>query len=129
MVTCIKIRRRKRTVCIGDMQDEITIQDRDIIPPEFGKTDFDENFSNDLTVWSAIKTVTGKTFFDGVNTDTPITHEIYIFFDATVTAESWIIFEDRRIDILKVEDFEERHEFMLLTCIDRGLLTREASKA
>lgn len=129
MARCIKIRRKKRQVCIGDMQDEIIIQNRSIVAPEFGKTNFDENFTPNVTVWSAIETVTGKTFFDGVNTDTPITHIIYIFFDSTVTAESWIEFEGRRIDILKVEDFEERHEFMLLTCVDRGLLTREAAKS
>lgn len=124
----MKIRIKKRQVCIGDLDKEIELQDRDIVPPVFGSPDFDENFTTNATVWAGIKTVDGKTFFDGVNTETVITHNIFIRFDATVTSETWILFDSRRFDILKVENFEERGEFMLLTCVDRGLANTAATK-
>ena len=132
MPKCEFIRKKKRRVCVGDMKDVITLNNRDITPPLFNTVDFDENFDpidvGNPESFSLIETVTGKTFFDGVNTETPITHIIYIPYNENVTAETWITFEDRRIDILRVEDFDERHQFMKLTCNERGLTSREATK-
>jgi SPP1 family predicted phage head-tail adaptor len=106
------------------MEDEITLEDRDITPPEFGSTDFSETFTTSSTVWALIETVDGKTFFDGVSTEDNVTHWVYINYDATVTAETWITLSDsRRLDILRVEDLDERNDFMLLHCTDRGATT------
>lgn len=133
MSRCQAIRKKNREVCVGNMRDVIILQNRNITPPLFNTVDLDEDFQpidpGTPERFAMIETVTGKTFFDGVGTETPITHIIYIRYDQLVTAETWIEFEDRRFDILAVEDFEERHTFMKLTCTDRGLLTKEASKA
>lgn len=130
MARCQKIRRKNRRVCVGDLDTLIVIQNRNLSAPEFSAVDFNEDFDGDLDVWAAINTVTGKTFFDGVSVDTQITHEILIQFEETVTASSWVLLDGtNRLDILNVEDLEERHEFMLLTCTDRGLAVNEASKA
>ncbi len=129
MAKCVRIRRKKRKVCIGDLTDEIILQNRNITPPPFGSADFDESFTTIATVFAAINTVSGKTFFDGVNSDINITHEIYIMFDATVTAETWIEFKNRRIDILRVENLEERDEWLKLICTERGPNTLNATKA
>lgn len=133
MSKCTSIRKPNREVCIGDMIDPIELHTRTITTPNFETVDFDENFEAvDPTVprvLSMIKTVKGKTYFDGVGEETIITHNIYITYNPLVTAETWVLFEDRRIDILFVEDLDERHDFMLLTCVDRGLVTKAASKA
>ncbi len=111
----------------------ITLQNRDILPPIFGSSDFNETFSGDTDVKAIVKTVNGKTFFDGVETERLITHEFQIEFvsgtidDDTVTAETWVVFKGRRIDILDVENCCENDEKLILTCSDRG--TGEASKA
>lgn len=106
----------------------IILQNRDIAPPLFGSTNFDETFSSDSDPLKAIvKTPRGKTFFDGVGTDVNITHEIIISFVAGVSAETWILFKGRRIDILAVENCCEDDQVLILTCNDRG--TGEASKA
>ena len=132
MPRCESIRKKKRIVCIGDMRDAITLNDRNITAPLFNTVDFDENFSplNSIQpeILGLVETVSGKTYFDGVNTETPITHIIYIPYNEAVTSETWITFENRRIDILRVEDLDERHEFLELTCNDQGLVTREATK-
>lgn len=128
MPICTPIHKKRRNICIGDMEDEITLEDRAITPPDFDSTDFDETFTTNATVWALIQTVEGKTFFDGVSTEENITHWIYINFDVTVTAETWILLSDsRRLDIIRVEDLDERNDFMLLHCTDRGAV--EASKA
>jgi len=105
----------------------ITLQNRDIVAPIFGNQNFDESFSGDQNVQAIIKTVRGKTFFDGVNTETNITHEIRIKYLAGVTAETWILFSGRRIDILSVENCCEEDRILVLTCSERG--TAEAAKA
>jgi len=111
------------------MDEQILLQDRGIGEPLFGSVDFGEDFTNIATVWAAVETVNGKTFFDSVNTETDITHHFYIRFDASVTAETWITWDSRRFDILKPEDYDGRKEFMKLTCAERGAKTIEATKA
>jgi len=103
------------------MDRQISLQPRDIAAPIWGTPDFSEVFGAGTVVWAKIDTVTGKTFFDSVNQqDQTVTHEIYIRYDSTVTSELWILYESRHFKILAVEDLEERHEFMKLTCVDKG---------
>lgn len=128
MPLCQKIRIPKRQVCIGDLNKRIVLNIRSIVAPSFDSVDFNEAFAPTKTVWAGVKTQMGKTFFDGVETETPITHIWYIRFDVSVTAETWITFNSHRFDILRVEDLEERQEFMKLTCADKGRTDREASK-
>lgn len=129
MPTCVPIRKKHRNVCIGDMDDEITLENRDIQAPDFDTVDFDEAFTApNPPVWALVETVRGKTFFDGVGTEVDVTHWIYINFDSTVTAETWVKLEDSsRLDILRVENLDNRSEHQLLHCVDRGAV--EASKA
>lgn len=105
----------------------ITLQNRDIQAPVFGTPDFDEEFSDIDTVQAIVKTKSGKTFFDGVATERLITHEICIEYVAGVTAETWVEFKGRRIDVLQVTNCCEKDEVLILTCSERGV--GEASKA
>lgn len=129
MPRCQFIQKKRRNVCIGDMEDQVTLENRAIQAPDFDTVDFDEEFTApNPPVWALIETVSGETFFDGVSTEQDITDWIYINFDATVTAETWVKLDDgSRLDILRVEDLDRRSEFMLLHCTDRG--DKEASKA
>lgn len=118
----------RRRVCVGDLSDRITIQRRSITEPVFGSADFGEDFDLNVSRWAKISTVRGRTFFSSAGTEQPVTHELTIRFDSAITAESWVLLEDgRRLDILSVEDIDEEHDFMVLTCTDRG--SAEASKA
>ena len=129
MPQCQRIHRKRRQLCIGDMDSQITLENRNIQAPDFDTVDFDEEFTApNPAAWALIETVRGKTFFDGVSTEKDVTHWIYINFDVTVTAETWVkLVDGRRLDILRVENLDERSDFMLLHCDDRGAV--EASKA
>ncbi|MCW8929395.1 MAG: phage head closure protein [Gammaproteobacteria bacterium] len=114
------------------MRDVIKLKARSITAPLFNTVDFDEDFeeipSLPEEVLSLVETVSGVVLFDGVNTETPITHYIYVMYNPLITAEVWIEFENKRIDIVRVEDLDERHEFLKLFCNDQGLISKEASK-
>lgn len=113
---------------LAKSNNTIILQNRNIEPPVFGSSNFDETFSGDTDPLQAmVKTPRGKTFFDGVGTDVNITHEIVIAYVAGVTAETWVLFKGRRIDILAVENCCEQDKVLILTCTDRG--TDAASKA
>lgn len=129
MPRCAPIRKKRRNVCIGDMEDEVTLENRDIQAPDFDAVDFDEEFTApNPPAFALIETVRGKTFFDGTGVEEDVTHWIYISFDETVTSETWVkLYDDRRLDILRVEDLDERSDFMLLHCVDKG--ATEASKS
>jgi len=106
---------------------EVTLQNRAIVPPDFDAIDFDQSFSDDATVQAIINTQRGTTLFDGVATDTPVTHKICIEYIPGVTAETWILFGSRRFDILDVENCGEQDKCLVLRCTERG--TKKAAEA
>lgn len=98
----------------------ITLQNRNITPPDFGTADFDEGFSGDIEVRAIIQTERGKVLFDGVATDNPITHKMCIEYIDGVTAETWVMYDGRRFDILDVENCGEQDVCLILRCTERG---------
>ena len=130
MAKCQKVRKKYRQYCAGDLKDDIIIENRSIAAPTaFESVDYDETFSNSIPVKSAINTVRGKTFFDSVGIGVEITHEIGIRFIDGVGAEQWVTYKGDRLDILRVENLDERSKFLRLTCVNRGQLAKNASKA
>ena len=124
------VRKGRRKLCVGDLRDRICLQTRTITEPAFGNAEFGEDFEGESEVWAAIKTMSGKVFFDGVGADVNVTHEVLIRHDPTVTAETWIELGDgRRLDIVNVEDLEERGEYLRLLCTDRGSRDKGAASA
>ncbi len=128
MPKCVKLKRKKRQVCIGDLDTVIVLQSRAITPPTTN-VDFAESFTGLATVWARMGTGRGKTSFDDSEIEVDITHEFTIRFLAGVTSETWVLFENRRFDIIDVEDLEERHEWMILRCALRGINTKAVNDA
>ena len=124
------VRRPRRKICIGDLNARICLQKRTLTEPTFGQAEFGEDFEGESEVWAAIRTTAGKVFFDGVNRDVNVTHEVFIRYDPTVTTETWVELRDgRRLDIVNVENLEERHEYLRLLCTDRGSKDKGATSA
>ena len=127
MPVCKKIRGQFRKTCIGDKNDFVTIQNRAVTTPgtldPTNKFYFTETFTNiaDFQVFAMIKTVKGETFFDNTNIERDVTHHLYVNFDTNIDAQKWVTLEDGdRLDILDVEDLDNRHTDMLLRCTNRG---------
>ncbi len=129
MPTCVKIRRKKRQPCIGDMDELITLQGRTLAPPTSGVDATEEFADTDPDVWALVETVSGETLFDNTGTERDVTHNFLVNFIAGVTSETWVLFNNDRLEILSVEDLDERHEFLLLKATNRGIETNEANRA
>lgn len=136
MPVCKNVKRRKKQVCTGDLDTLITLQGRTLTPPTAGvdATEVFEDLHEDI--WSLLETGKGTVFFDDTNKEVSITHEIIIVFIAGITqdrvgidSEVWVLFEGKRFNILFVEDFDERHEYLLLRCNIRGTTANKANEA
>jgi len=106
----------------------ITLYNRAIVAPVAGSADFTESFSGAAPVLALIDTTRGKTLFDGVATDRPITHKFCIAYLAGVTAETWVEFGGRRFDILDVENCGEEDVVLRLSCTETGDSSLEATR-
>lgn len=122
-----KSRINHRGARIGDMRHRVYLHDRSISPPVFGSVDFDQLFVGNPR-WAAVKTFRGKTVFDGVSRDENVTHEVFMRYEEGITSESFLQLSDgQRLRVLAVENYEERGEYVVLMCTNRGL--DEAAKA
>tara|TARA_Y100000310_G_scaffold320268_1_gene376546 strand:+ start:7915 stop:8310 length:396 start_codon:yes stop_codon:yes gene_type:complete len=122
MALCQVIRRKHRKLCAGDLRDDIQILDRSIAPPEGGSADYTIDI-NDTTapfIGASISTPAGKKMFDGTGTEYDITHIFGVYYEPEYTSENYVLFESRLFRILFAEDLEERHEWTLLYCTERG---------
>jgi len=129
MPTCVKIRRKKRQPCIGDMNEIITLQGRTLTPPTSGVDATEEFTDSNPDVWALIETVSGETMFDDTGTERDVTHMFVIRFITGISSETWILFNNERLDILSVEDLDGRQEFLKLRASNRGIETNEANRA
>ena len=127
MTTQKRIRVDHRRLCIGDLRERITLEDRDIAAP--GTVDFDEKFTNPTVIPAAVKTLMGVEVFDESNTGTVATHDFFIRYQSGVTQEKWIKWRGDRYDILLPEEFEGRREWLRLRSTLRGPDTRAVNEA
>lgn len=121
MAICKNIRGTKRGLCIGDLNQKIKVQVRTLNAPESG-THFDLTFADLKEVWAMVKTTRGTELFDGVGLTNAYTHEFYIRYSSSfaVNAQSWLLWNDDRYNIVDVENLDERNEFLLLKAIKKG---------
>jgi SPP1 family predicted phage head-tail adaptor len=129
MPKCERIKKRHRQVCVGDLQDFGTVNTRVITPPQSGSVDFTETFTKKIDSFMLIETARGEQIFDEVDIQQDVTHKIYLPYIPTLTFQDWIEIEGQNFDIIDVEDLENRHEFQLCRCTNRGLNTKAATNA
>lgn len=129
MPKCLKLRKKKRQVAVGDMRDRINLQIRSLTAPENGSVDFTEVFDPKTAVWATINTVRGRSVFDGTGTEVDVTHEILLRHEEGLSMEDWVLKEDNeRLRVLLVEDLDERDSFQLLQCTNRGTKDNKANE-
>lgn len=129
MPRCVKLKRKHRQVCVGDLDTSIDIQGRSL------DDDIDsvevEGFTTLFSPWAMVETLRGVFVVDGVNGgDIEATHRFTIRFpDSVISGENWILSKNQRYRILDQEDYEERGEFLAILCTKRGVDTQGASDA
>lgn len=119
MAKCRKIRKTTRKLCVGDLDQLISLIKRTLKAPKTG-VDFTHESTKIEEVWCFIKTLRGQEQFANVEQGPLPTHAFHVLYDERITKEYDIEFENKRYDILDVEDLDENHEFMILRARIKG---------
>ena len=129
MPRCIKLKRKKTQVCIGDLDQVVAIQSRAL------STGFNSGESATYTTvfspWAMVETLKDIFIIDAVTGDeVEATHRFTIRFpDINVSGERWVLFDSKRYRIAGQTNLEERSEFLQLLCTQRGADDKEAANA
>lgn len=119
-----------RRCILGDMRHRIELQVRDIQGiSNINDVSYTEKFTTTFTRWSALYTVKGEEIFDGVNLTKLDTHHFIIRRIIGLTEEKWVKYQGRLYDIIDIDDYDERHLFMLIRTRLRGISTLQANQA
>ncbi len=126
-----RIKFKKSKICTGDLNKKILIQ----FPFSSGTNSLDSNsergFKNIGTFfWAAIKTFNTRNMVDGVNLGEGITTDFYIRYTDTIdlNKEIWIEYNCRRFKIDSITNLNEDNRILRFRTIERGEITKEASK-
>lgn len=127
MATCRDVSPKKRKICTGDLNRPIKVQVRTLTEKPLSDPDYDEVFTDVVTVWAAIETARGHSSFNDIGltregSTIVFTHKLFIRYSSsfTVTSEDWVEFDGIKYDIRSVENLEERNEFLALYCLRKG---------
>lgn len=128
---------KRRTLCTGSLTEQIEIKLRSLTAPTGNSVDFSEAFTAVKTVWAMVKTTRGSEMFDGTNLTNAYTHEFYIRFlpdtvfgtSGRLSTQEWVKYKDRYYTIQDVENFEERSEWMIMRCAERGATSKAVNYA
>lgn len=114
-----KKKRKNRGLCLGDLNKKIFLKTQAI-----SLATADESFGSDIDpwvpVWASVETTRGDQIFDGTNLINSVTHKFSIRYRQGLTQEHLVQFEGIIYRIVDVEDFEEKHDWMVLSCVKRG---------
>ena len=114
LAKCFRIKRPNQQICLGDLDNQIDIKTRSILPPTGNSTNFGMDLATTSTVAAMIKTKEGERIFGGVDTVPLFTHEFYIFFIPDVTFELMVTFAGRNYSILDTTNLDVRGQFIRL---------------
>lgn len=125
MSICKKIKDKHIQVCTGAMRWRIDIYNPVIVAPTIidGEIDYTVNKLPLVTTWALVDTFPNVTIFDSMNTETTVSHDFYIRYRADITAELNIRYPagtGKYYNIVHVEDFQNRREFLRLRCNLKG---------
>lgn len=111
------------------MGQSAELQNRDMKASGFD-ANFDEVFTKFSDVILAFDTdENGKTIFDSVSVEQSVTGEAYMEFEEGVTSELWVLYNNRRIKIVDVENIGELNGILKLTLQEKGDSSLESTKA
>jgi SPP1 family predicted phage head-tail adaptor len=101
---------------IGHFQDSIIIQSNTPTSDNGGGQTL--VWATAYTVWAQIRPYRGRKVLFGGQLQSLTTHLIHIPYQTGITSAMRILFGARLFNIQDVDDVEEAHEFLEMTCIE-----------
>ena len=122
---------------MGDLTSLVDIQSRSLDSSDFSSCQPVETFTTIRQQWCGIETVAGVkqgvARYAGLNIEDGATHLFWCMWDADLPSienrNNFILHDDRRFKVLKVDNINERNTVVVIQTTERGETTEEASKA
>ncbi len=106
-------------IAAGSLRHLITIEHQVASENSLGEPSMAwEAFASNVR--SEVKPISGRAYMEARQAQSEVSHRVRIRYLPGVAAHMRVIFEDRRMEIEAVIDFEERHQEMLLMCVERS---------
>jgi len=123
---------RNRRVPAGSLRHRVILEKRIHRPGGFGNADTDFEWipatDQDGRRWADVQTRSGRTTFDGIDSERQVTHVVRMRKPAGISSEWWIRLKDgTRLDIIDIEDLDERGLFVEALCEATGEAAQKAS--
>ena len=110
-------------VPLGQLDQLIDINIRNIGSSSSSSLKFDEGFTLLQNVQAKIETVSGLAVFGQSNQIRAVTHVFTICFIVGLDIDTWINFKGRNFDIIDIENLAETGTFLKIRCSERGIDT------
>ena len=96
MARCVKLKRTKTQVCVGNLSKYIQIYERKLESPLDSLSDnpdYRDEFILLYNVWAMLETPKGKNIFDQLGNNEDITVNFYIHYLPDITSQNWIVYK------------------------------------
>jgi len=127
MSVCKKIRRVNKQVCIGALKDSIILQTRRQNAPIKGSVDHTISFVSPVTANALVETKKGIETFDGTNINALLTHHFTIRFLANIEVFKFVEFRSKYFLIDRTVNIDEKNQYLILMCSDRGDTSKQVN--
>lgn len=123
---CRKIPKKADKICAGDLNKQIKIINRAIVPADISHT---INRDDYITVWARVDTRRGGAFFNGTNMEDAPTHFFYVRFGVEVENNFSIELSGNYYMISNIENLNEENRWLKISATKRGIATNESTFA
>ena len=117
MSRCVKVNRRHKKVCIGDLDTQITLKTR---VSEIKNSVPVVGFAVQSQPWALWETVRGLKVFDDTDTEVNVTDRAVVPYDAAITSEFFVELDGVNYRVISAEDWDKRKEWTELLLTSRG---------
>lgn len=102
----------------GKLRHRITFQQFDGQADSYGDPlDADDTHWLDVaTTWASVDPISGRDFYAAEQKQSEVTHKVRLRYRSGITTAMRIFWKRRKMQIISVIDWEERHESLLLMC-------------
>lgn len=134
---CLYTAFTKTILCAGTMTDLLEIVKREQQPRQAGEGQASEGFTSISDSLGYLEDANGTPRFDGVSIADGVTHAGYIPFDQDIfeldRGSLWVRYtgtnRTRLFKLIRVQDYHEQEEYILLQLTERGFDDLEAATA
>jgi len=114
---------------IEELGQDAIFQTRELMPQESADIESDIEFSEYATIKVAFDTDSGKTTFDNVSVERTYSHTGYMEYDENITSEMFVLFQNKRLKIISIEDIGAINGVLELRMSELGDESMQASKS